>query len=91
MTATTLPLAELLAKAGDGDFLRAVAGVAHKPWRALRAEANLRGGPATKQAFRAAAQAELADAAPLRDNGFKIELATRTITAVLGELTGAGA
>ena len=25
MTDTTLPLAELLAKAGDGDFLRAVA------------------------------------------------------------------
>ena len=37
------------------------------------------------------AKAELADAAPLRDNGFKIELAQRTITAVLGDLSGAGA
>ncbi len=79
----------------DGDRIKdvriALGGVAHKPWRALKAEASLRGGPATEQAFRAAAQAELADAAPLRDNGFKVELATRTIAAVLGDLTGAGA
>ncbi len=79
----------------DGDRIKdvriALGGVAHKPWRALKAEASLRGGPATEQAFRAAAQAELADASPLRDNGFKVELATRTIAAVLGDLTGAGA
>ena len=36
--------------------------------------------------FRAAAEAELAEAKPLRDNAFKIELAARTITAVLQEL-----
>ena len=36
----------------------------------------------------AAAEGELADAAGLRDNGFKIELAKRTIAAVLGELAG---
>jgi xanthine dehydrogenase YagS FAD-binding subunit len=35
---------------------------------------------------RAAAEAELADATPLRDNAFKVELAKRTIVAVLGEL-----
>ncbi len=46
------------------------------------------GRPGSEAAFRAAAEAELADAAPLRDNGFKIELATRTITAVLAELAG---
>jgi xanthine dehydrogenase YagS FAD-binding subunit len=34
---------------------------------------------------------ELADATPLSDNGFKIELAKRTITAVLNELQGVGA
>ncbi len=73
------------------DVRIALGGVAHKPWRALKAEASLRGGPATEAAFRAAAQAELADASPLRDNGFKVELTTRTIAAVLGELTGAGA
>ncbi len=72
------------------DVRIALGGVAHKPWRALEAEAALRGGPASVAAFRAAAEAELADAAPLRDNGFKVELAKRTIVAVLGELTGAG-
>jgi xanthine dehydrogenase YagS FAD-binding subunit len=64
----------------------ALGGVAHKPWRAAKAEAALIGGPATVQAYRAAAEAELADAQPLRDNGFKIELAKRTIVAVLEEL-----
>ncbi|MBP2337392.1 xanthine dehydrogenase YagS FAD-binding subunit [Saccharothrix coeruleofusca] len=66
----------------------ALGGVAHKPWRAHEAEAALTGGPATTRAFRAAAEAELMAAKPLRDNGFKIELATRTITAVLSELAG---
>ena len=74
----------------DGDTVKdvriALGGVAHKPWRAWKAEEALRGKPATAQAFRAAAEAELASAQPLRDNGFKIELAKRTIAAVLGEL-----
>ena len=64
----------------------ALGGVAHKPWRARNAEAALVGGPATENAFRAAAEAELADAVPLRDNAFKIELAKRAITATLMEL-----
>lgn len=71
-----------------GDVRIALGGVAHKPWRALKAEAALRGGPATEQAFREAAESELADARPLRDNGFKIELAKRTLTAVLSDLAG---
>lgn len=70
------------------DVRLALGGVAHKPWRAWHAEAALRGQPATADTFRAAAEAELAEAAPLRDNGFKIELAKRAIVAVLGELTG---
>ena len=70
------------------DVRLALGGVAHKPWRAHKAEDALRGGPATAQAFRAAAEAELADAVPLRDNAFKIELAKRTIAAVLGDLAG---
>ena len=70
------------------DVRLALGGVAHKPWRADKAEAVLRGQPATEAAFAAAAEAELADARPLKDNGFKIELARRTIVAVLGELTG---
>ncbi|MFA6154111.1 xanthine dehydrogenase family protein subunit M [Mesorhizobium sp.] len=70
------------------DVRLALGGVAHKPWRALRAENALKGGPATLRAFREAAEVELAEAVPLRDNGFKIELARRTIVAVLGELSG---
>jgi xanthine dehydrogenase YagS FAD-binding subunit len=73
------------------DVRLALGGVAHKPWRAWRAEAALRGQPATDQVFRTAAEAELADARPLRDNAFKIELARRTITAVLGQLAGVDA
>jgi len=77
----------------DGDRIEdvriAFGGVAHKPWRAFKAEAALRNGPASEQAFRAAAITELADAKPLRDNGFKVELATRILIAVLGDLTGA--
>ena len=73
------------------DVRLALGGVAHKPWRASKAEAALRGGAVTAEAFRAAAEAELADAVPLNDNGFKIELAKRTIVAVLADLAGVDA
>jgi xanthine dehydrogenase YagS FAD-binding subunit len=76
----------------DGGIVRdvrlALGGVAHKPWRALKAEAALRGKPATADNFRAAAAAELADAKPLRDNAFKVGLAQRTMVAVLESLAG---
>jgi xanthine dehydrogenase YagS FAD-binding subunit len=68
------------------DVRIALGGVAHRPWRALRAEALLSGRPATKEAFREAAEAELVAAEPLRDNGFKVPLAIRTIVAVLRDL-----
>jgi xanthine dehydrogenase YagS FAD-binding subunit len=71
------------------DVRIALGGVAHKPWRASRAEAALKGQSVSEAAFRAAADAELADARPLKDNGFKIELAARTMTAVLADLAGA--
>ena len=71
----------------DGDTITdirlALGGVAHKPWRATKAEAALRGQPATAANFLNAADAELADAAPLSDNAFKIELARRLITTTL--------
>ncbi|TPG15812.1 xanthine dehydrogenase family protein subunit M [Sphingomonas koreensis] len=73
------------------DVRIAFGGVAHKPWRALKAEAELRDAAPTEAAFRDAAIAEFADARPLGDNGFKIDLATRTLIAVLGELAGAPA
>ena len=73
------------------DIRLALGGVAPKPWRAWKAEAALRGQSATQPAFRAAAEAELAEARPLRGNGFKVELAKRTITAALDELAGEAA
>jgi xanthine dehydrogenase YagS FAD-binding subunit len=72
------------------DVRLALGGVAPKPWRARTAERELRDRPATEESFRAAARAELAGARPLRDNGFKVELAERTMVAVRRELTGAG-
>jgi xanthine dehydrogenase YagS FAD-binding subunit len=65
----------------------ALGGVAHKPWRATRAEAMLRGTPATVESFRRAADAELGDARPLRDNAFKVPMARNTLVAVLRDLT----
>lgn len=76
----------------DGGTIRdariALGGVAHKPWRARAAEEALKGQAAGETTFRAAAEAALAGAVPLKDNAFKIELAKRTITAVLGRLSG---
>ncbi len=57
------------------DVRLALGGVAHKPWRATRAEAALRGAPASAESFVRAARAELAEAQPLRENAFKVPLA----------------
>jgi xanthine dehydrogenase YagS FAD-binding subunit len=70
------------------DVRIALGGVAHKPWRASAAETILRGSTASREIFERAADAELAPAVPRRDNGFKIELAKRTIVSVLTELAG---
>ena len=66
----------------------ALGGVAAKPWRAERAETALRGLPATRDNFLAAAEEELAAAEPLTGNAFKVGLAKRTIAAVLTSLAG---
>ncbi len=74
----------------DGDTVRdcriAFGGLAHVPWRATRAEAALRGAPAGEAAFRAAADAELEAAEPLRDNAFKVPLARNLLVATLTEV-----
>jgi xanthine dehydrogenase YagS FAD-binding subunit len=61
----------------------ALGGVAHKPWRALKAEQQLIGKPVDERTFRAAAEAELADAKGYKHNSFKIELAKRSIVRAL--------
>jgi xanthine dehydrogenase YagS FAD-binding subunit len=68
------------------DVRIALGGVAHKPWRATTAEQTLRGAPATAEHFRAAAEAELAEARPLADNAFKVPLARNTIVSTLVDL-----
>jgi xanthine dehydrogenase YagS FAD-binding subunit len=68
------------------DVRLALGGVAHKPWRARVAEETLRGGPATEEAFAAAADAELAASTPLRDNGFKVPLARNLVVRTLLDL-----
>jgi len=66
----------------------ALGGVAPMPWRAARAEAVLRGAPATEEVFGRAAEAELADAQPLPGNAFKIPLVRRALVRTLLDLTG---
>jgi xanthine dehydrogenase YagS FAD-binding subunit len=73
------------------DVRLALGGVATKPWRAWKAEEVLKGQRASVANFRSAVDAELADAKALSENGFKIELARRTVIAVLSELTGVAA
>ncbi|GAA2295291.1 xanthine dehydrogenase family protein subunit M [Streptomyces kunmingensis] len=73
------------------DVRIAFGGLAHRPWRALLAEQALVGGPATDDAFRRAVDTELAAAAPLRDNGFKVPLARNLACDVLRRLAGAPA
>lgn len=69
-----------------GDARIALGGVAHKPWRATRAEDALRGAPATERSFREAAEAELAATRPLPGNAFKVPLARNAIVRTLLDL-----
>jgi xanthine dehydrogenase YagS FAD-binding subunit len=70
------------------DVRIALGGVAHKPWRATIAEEALRGQPATDGSFRAAADAELAQADPLPDLAWKLPMTRNTVAATLRSLAG---
>jgi xanthine dehydrogenase YagS FAD-binding subunit len=65
------------------DVRIALGGVAHRPWRARKAEDALRGRPATEESFRGAAETELAAAVPLRENAYKVPLAANVMTRTL--------
>ncbi|MGW3494807.1 FAD binding domain-containing protein [Streptomyces sp. NPDC001020] len=69
----------------------AFGGLAHKPWRASRAEEALRGAAPTPAAFERAVDLELAEARPLGENAYKVPLARRLALDVLGRLTPAPA
>ena len=70
------------------DVRLALGGVAHKPWRAMRAEAALRGAPVNAESFERAADEELAHADPLAQNAFKVKLARNVIVRTLLDLAG---
>ncbi|MGN7999316.1 FAD binding domain-containing protein [Sphingomonas sp. 22176] len=66
----------------DGTGRVAFGGMAHKPWRVEAAEAALPKGAA------ATARIAFAGATPTHDNAFKLQLAERTLAAVLSEARG---
>jgi xanthine dehydrogenase YagS FAD-binding subunit len=70
------------------DVRLVLGGVAHRPWRATLAEEALRGGDATAEAFGRAAELELAEARPLRDNAYKVPLARNLLVTTLRDLAG---
>ena len=85
-------VAACIERAEDGSIVQsrlALGGVATAPWRAHDAERVLDGATADAATFARAADAALADAKPLRDNGFKVELAQRAIVRALRTLTDA--
>ena len=78
----------------DGTRIRdarvALGGIATKPWRSREAERALVGQQATPATFRAAAEEALRGAKPQSENGFKIELAKRTLVRALTTVTAMG-
>ena len=78
----------------DGDTIKmariAMGGVAHKPWRAAKAEKFLTGKPATAANFEAAADAEMAAAKPLEHNVYKVELGRQAIIRALQQAAKLG-
>ena len=63
----------------------ALGGVAHKPWRDLAVEAQLKGKPAGRETFEQAADTLLGSAQPLAHNAFKVTLARNAIVRALTE------
>ncbi|MER5834925.1 xanthine dehydrogenase family protein subunit M [Streptomyces sp. NPDC002130] len=61
--------------------------LAHRPWRARRAEEALLGAAPTRAAFEHAVEEELSAAQPLRDNAYKVPLARNLAVDVLSRLT----
>lgn len=61
----------------------ALGGVPTKPWRAPDAEAALIGGPATRDAFEAAAEIALRGAVPREHNAWRLPLAKRGVARAL--------
>jgi xanthine dehydrogenase YagS FAD-binding subunit len=76
----------------DGKHIRqarvALGGVAPKPWRLTAAEHALTGVPLERDALRRTLDGAFSEARPLRHNGFKVELAKRTVVRALENVGG---
>jgi xanthine dehydrogenase YagS FAD-binding subunit len=71
-------------KDGRVDDVRiALGGVAHKPWRATRAEQGLMGQALNGLTIDQAALAAIDGAKPLKDNRFKVNLARNSVARAL--------
>ena len=68
------------------DLALAWGGVAHKPWRATRAEEALLGGPLDEAAVDRAVEEELRDAVTGADNAYKRSLLCGATKAALSRL-----
>lgn len=74
--------AAVVLRSAEGRIVKAavaLGGVAPRPWRLAAAEVRLVGQPLTHDAVRKAVAAGFAEARPLRDNGFKVQLAQRAV------------
>jgi xanthine dehydrogenase YagS FAD-binding subunit len=69
----------------------ALGGVGTKPWRSKTAEEFLAGRQASPQVFRDAAEIALRNSVSYGQNGYKIELAKRTLVRALTDLAGGAA
>jgi xanthine dehydrogenase YagS FAD-binding subunit len=66
----------------------ALGGIGTRPWRSNLAEKVLTGAIANKENYRTAAEAALSEAKAFQYNGFKIELAKRTLVRALETVGG---
>jgi xanthine dehydrogenase YagS FAD-binding subunit len=81
-----------VALAMDGKHIQqariALGGVAPRPWRLTAAEGALIGAPLERDALRRAVESAFGAARPLAHNGFKVELARRTVVRALKHAGG---
>jgi xanthine dehydrogenase YagS FAD-binding subunit len=85
-----LASAAVVIQVSSGQIARAriaFGGVGTKPWRSREAEKALEGHAVSPDTFQQAADAAMADAKPLKYNGFKIELAKRALVRTLQTAT----
>jgi len=72
---------------GLGDVAIVLGGVAPIPWRLGKTEASLKGKKLSEALIKEALRADLQEARPLEENGYKVELVEAAVTRALLSLT----